>query len=176
MAQTVELWGGETRKAVENFPVSGERVPVPVIRWLGRIKAAAARTNAELGLLDRELGELADDALARLTERQQVLAPGGYAGPGPGTHPLAVCDGFQDPMCLVAAARALKQQGAERVSLAIPVAEHKSLPAYAAAFDEVISIYVSADPPTMSEWYADGRGVSDEEVITLLRGVHRRAG
>ncbi|HEY2604039.1 MAG TPA: lyase family protein, partial [Thermoleophilaceae bacterium] len=57
--QTVEreLWGGETSKAVENFPVSGERVPVPVLRWLGRIKAAAARTNAELGQLDPELAE-----------------------------------------------------------------------------------------------------------------------
>ena len=52
MAQ--ELWGTETRKAVENFPVSGERVPVTVVRWLGRIKAAAARSNAELGLLDGE--------------------------------------------------------------------------------------------------------------------------
>jgi fumarate hydratase class II len=52
-----ELWGAETRKAVENFPVSGERVPTPVIRWLGRIKAAAARVNAELGLLDADLAE-----------------------------------------------------------------------------------------------------------------------
>ncbi|MBA2505823.1 MAG: class II fumarate hydratase [Thermoleophilaceae bacterium] len=49
---TNELWGGETAKAVENFPVSGERVPVAVVRWLGRIKAAAARVNAELGRLD----------------------------------------------------------------------------------------------------------------------------
>jgi fumarate hydratase class II len=52
-----QLWGGETTKAVENFPVSGERVPVSVIRWLGRIKAASARTNAELGLLDEEIAE-----------------------------------------------------------------------------------------------------------------------
>ena len=52
-----ELWGGETRKAVDNFPVSGERVPVAVVRWLGRIKGAAARANAELGLLDAELAE-----------------------------------------------------------------------------------------------------------------------
>jgi fumarate hydratase class II len=52
-----ELWGGETRKAVENFKVSGERVPAPVVHWLARIKAAAARTNAELGLLDPELAE-----------------------------------------------------------------------------------------------------------------------
>jgi fumarate hydratase, class II len=50
-----ELWGGETRKAVENFPVSGERVPVEVVRWLGRIKGAGARVNADLGLLDGEL-------------------------------------------------------------------------------------------------------------------------
>jgi fumarate hydratase, class II len=52
-----ELWGSETVKAVENFQVSGEQVPVPVLRWLGRIKAAAARVNAELGLLDGELAE-----------------------------------------------------------------------------------------------------------------------
>ncbi len=52
-----QLWGGETTKAVANFPISGERVPVPVIRWLGAIKAAAARVNAELGLLDPELAE-----------------------------------------------------------------------------------------------------------------------
>src|SRR4029453_15282912 len=61
------LWGGETSKAVDNFPVSGETVPVPVVRWLGRIKAAAARTNAELGLLDSDLAEriaAAGDAIA----------------------------------------------------------------------------------------------------------------
>ena len=44
-------------KAVENFPVSGERVPTPVVRWLGRIKAEAARVNAELGLLDADIAE-----------------------------------------------------------------------------------------------------------------------
>src|SRR5215211_3670565 len=52
-----ELWGTETTKAIDNFPVSGERVPAPVVRWLGRIKAAAARVNAELGLLDPDLAE-----------------------------------------------------------------------------------------------------------------------
>jgi fumarate hydratase class II len=52
-----ELWGGETRKAVANFPVSGQPIPTPVARWLGRIKAAAARVNAELGLLDPEKAE-----------------------------------------------------------------------------------------------------------------------
>jgi fumarate hydratase class II len=49
-----ELWGAETRKAIENFQVSGEPIPRHVARWLGRIKAAAARANAELGLLDQD--------------------------------------------------------------------------------------------------------------------------
>jgi fumarate hydratase class II len=54
---TDQLWGGETTKAVENFQISGHPIPAPVIHWLGRIKAASARTNAELGKLDEELAE-----------------------------------------------------------------------------------------------------------------------
>src|SRR6187399_745390 len=54
-AERQELWGGETAKAVDNFPVSGEPIPVAVAHWLGRIKAAAARANADLGLLDPDL-------------------------------------------------------------------------------------------------------------------------
>src|SRR6185436_12534916 len=52
-----QLWGGETTKAVENFQISGPPIPAPVIHWLGRIKAAAARANAELDKLDTELAE-----------------------------------------------------------------------------------------------------------------------
>ena len=57
MAVQQELWGSETSKAIDNFPVSGERVPTPVVRWLGRIKAEAARVNGELGLLDADIAE-----------------------------------------------------------------------------------------------------------------------
>ena len=46
-----KLYGGETEKAVNNFPISGETVPPEVIHWLGRIKGAAARVNGELGKL-----------------------------------------------------------------------------------------------------------------------------
>ncbi len=63
-----ELWGGETAKAVANFPVSGEPIPAPVARWLGRIKGAAAHVNADLGLLDRDKADriaAAADRIAR---------------------------------------------------------------------------------------------------------------
>jgi fumarate hydratase class II len=61
-----ELWGAETRKAIESFGVSGEPIPLPVAHWLGRIKAAAARVNAELGLLDADKAERISAAAARV--------------------------------------------------------------------------------------------------------------
>ncbi|MEA2322785.1 MAG: fumarate hydratase, class, partial [Solirubrobacteraceae bacterium] len=68
MAPKKSLYGGETRKAVDNFPISGETVPPSVIHWLGRIKGAAARANAELERLDPQLAESiaqAADAVGR---------------------------------------------------------------------------------------------------------------
>jgi len=61
-----ELWGSETAKAIKNFPVSGEPIPVPVARWLGRIKAAAALVNAELALLDDDKAQRIADAGTRI--------------------------------------------------------------------------------------------------------------
>src|SRR3954462_6728755 len=61
-----ELWGGETTKAIGNFPVSGEPIPPPVARWLGRIKAAAALVNAELGLLGRDKADRIAAAATRI--------------------------------------------------------------------------------------------------------------
>jgi fumarate hydratase class II len=46
------LWGAQTQRAVENFPVSGIRFSRPLIRALGLIKKTAAEVNADLGLLD----------------------------------------------------------------------------------------------------------------------------
>ncbi|HZU40676.1 MAG TPA: class II fumarate hydratase [Solirubrobacteraceae bacterium] len=66
-----QLWGGETTKAVNNFPVSGERIPTGVVRWLGRIKGAAARVNAELGLLDSGLAQ-------RIAEAADQVAAGAH--------------------------------------------------------------------------------------------------
>jgi fumarate hydratase, class II len=61
-----QLWGGETAKAVENFPISGETVPVSVIRWLARIKGAAAAVNGELGLLSKRSASRIEKAAAEI--------------------------------------------------------------------------------------------------------------
>ena len=61
-----ELWGGETAKAVENFPISGETVPASVIHWLARVKGAAAAVNGELGLLPKRSAARIEKAAAAI--------------------------------------------------------------------------------------------------------------
>jgi fumarate hydratase, class II len=61
-----QLWGGETAKAVENFPISGETVPVSVIHWLARIKGASAAVNGELGLLSKRSATRIEKAAAEI--------------------------------------------------------------------------------------------------------------
>ncbi|HWC10294.1 MAG TPA: hypothetical protein VG455_03635, partial [Acidimicrobiales bacterium] len=50
-------WGAQTQRAVQNFPVSGIRLHRSLIRALGTVKEAAARSNVALGVLDEALGE-----------------------------------------------------------------------------------------------------------------------
>ena len=49
------LWGAQTQRAVDNFPISGLTMPRPFIAALGLVKWAAAGANAELGLLDNKV-------------------------------------------------------------------------------------------------------------------------
>jgi fumarate hydratase class II len=71
-----QLWGAETTKAVENFPISGETVPLPVVHWLARIKGAAAAVNGELGLLPRRTA-------ARIEKAAGEIAAGRHDGQFP---------------------------------------------------------------------------------------------
>jgi fumarate hydratase class II len=66
MPDDQQLWGGETAKAVENFPISGETVPASVVHWLARIKGAAAVVNGELGLLSKRSAGRIEKAAAEI--------------------------------------------------------------------------------------------------------------
>jgi fumarate hydratase, class II len=58
------LWGAQTQRAVQNFPVSGEPLPAELIVALALIKGAAARVNEELGVLPADLARAIADAAA----------------------------------------------------------------------------------------------------------------
>jgi fumarate hydratase class II len=64
-------WGATTQRAVENFPISGQHIDPAVIHALGRIKAAAASINAELGVLDT-------DVAAAIVAAAEEVAAGGW--------------------------------------------------------------------------------------------------
>ncbi|MFI0737133.1 class II fumarate hydratase [Streptomyces sp. NPDC021100] len=61
-------WRAQTQRAVENFPVSGQRLERAHIEALARIKAAAAKVNAELGVVDKKVAEAIADAAAEVAE------------------------------------------------------------------------------------------------------------
>src|SRR5512137_1380898 len=62
------LWGAQTARAVENFPISGLREPRALVDAVVQVKMAAARVNARLGLLPRR------KARAIETAAREVLA------------------------------------------------------------------------------------------------------
>lgn len=65
------LWGAQTQRAVQNFPISGRTMPRGFIRALGLIKATAAEVNAELGLLPKAIAKAVRQAALE-------VAQGGY--------------------------------------------------------------------------------------------------
>ncbi|MGQ9879619.1 MAG: class II fumarate hydratase [Armatimonadota bacterium] len=62
------LYGAQTQRAVENFPISGIPFPRVFIRALGLIKGAAAAVNAELGLLDSQKAQAIQQAAEEVAE------------------------------------------------------------------------------------------------------------
>jgi fumarate hydratase class II len=65
------LYGASTQRAVENFPISGQRFPRRFLRAMGLVKRAAAEANGTLGLLDR-------DVARAIAEAAQAVADGAH--------------------------------------------------------------------------------------------------
>jgi len=62
------LWGAQTQRAVQNFPISGLPLPRAFIAALGLVKQAAARANIRLQLMDEEIGRAIDTSAAEVAE------------------------------------------------------------------------------------------------------------
>jgi fumarate hydratase class II len=62
------FWGAQTQRAVANFSISGLRIPTALIRALGTIKAASARANSRLGLVEEKLASAIVSAAEEVAE------------------------------------------------------------------------------------------------------------
>ena len=60
------LWGAQTQRAVQNFPISGLKMPPSFIAALGLVKQAAARANLRLALLEPDIAAAIDAAAAEV--------------------------------------------------------------------------------------------------------------
>jgi fumarate hydratase class II len=83
------LYGAQTQRAVENFPISGLRFPRPFLRALGMIKSAAARVNGQLGELTPEVAtaiEKAAEAVAAGDHDAQFVVDIFQTGSGTSTN------------------------------------------------------------------------------------------
>jgi len=66
------LWGAQTQRAVNNFPISGLSMPAAFVQSLGLVKWAAARTNKELGLLDAKIADAIESAAEEIVAGQHL--------------------------------------------------------------------------------------------------------
>jgi len=83
------LYGAQTQRAVENFAVGPHRFQLPLIKALALVKACAARVNADLGLLPRELAiaiERAATAIAEGARYEQFVVNVFQTGSGTSTN------------------------------------------------------------------------------------------
>ncbi len=62
------LYAAQTQRAVDNFPISGQRFPRTFLRALGMVKAAAAHVNQELGLMEAAMSDAIQEAAAEVAD------------------------------------------------------------------------------------------------------------
>src|SRR4051794_25888231 len=71
------LWGAQTQRSMQNFKISGERMPPLLIKALAQVKRAAAEVNRDLGQLDEAKAKAiiaaADEVIAGKHEREFPL-------------------------------------------------------------------------------------------------------
>jgi len=70
LVPTARYWGAQTQRSLLNFPIGTERMPWPLIRAYARIKRAAARVNAERGVVPREIADAIASACADVLDGQ----------------------------------------------------------------------------------------------------------
>src|SRR3712207_4596329 len=68
------LWGAQTQRAVENFPISGSRLEADHVQALALIKAAAARVNARMGVVDPEVADAVAQAALQVAAGEHADA------------------------------------------------------------------------------------------------------
>lgn len=123
----------------------------------------------ETGVAAAEAAVLAEAEVEELSRRVRL-----YRGERPAPHlagrtAIVVDDFVVTGVSARAAGRAVRQRGARRVVLAVPVVAAAAEPELRRDFDEVVALETSAKPFAIGDWYQRFEAVGDEEVLACLR-------
>jgi len=134
----------------------------------GGIHVLSERTVRALGLSEPELLALIARVEGELAERRVRYRGRGEPAPLSGRTVILVDDGLATGLSALAAVRSLRERGASRVILAVPVAAPESAQELRRYADEVVCVEEPSDLWAVGYWYEDFRPTTDEEVAVLL--------
>jgi len=140
----------------------------------GGIQILSKEAVAALGLSDADLQPLLTRAQNELLERSRRYRGATPSADVAGRTVILVDDGLATGRSARAAIRSLRQRGAARIVLAVPVAAPASLLALRAEADEVVCVEAPRELWAVGFWYEDFRPVTDDEVMALIAGAAAR--
>jgi putative phosphoribosyl transferase len=108
---------------------------------------------------------------AEITRREQAYRGGAPAPEIAGRTAILVDDGLATGSTMKAAVRALRQQAAERIIVAVPVSPRSVVEEFRHIADEIVCVEAPEDFYAVSAWYEDFSQTTDEEVRQLLAAV-----
>lgn len=141
-------------------------VAVGAVALTGEVIGPLAR---EYGIPESYLREQIRRLRAELKRRRTLYAAGEEPVPVAGKTILLVDDGAATGMTLEVAAAALKNAGAGKVVIAVPVASPDALELLRSRADDVVCLEAPADFRAVGQFYADFSEVDDEQAAGLLR-------
>jgi putative phosphoribosyl transferase len=185
---------------VLGVPRGGVAVAAPVASGIGAgldvvvVRKVGAPRNPELGIgavgawgapwlderlistldvprtfLEREVETQRDEAKRRVEAYRGTADAPSISG----RDVLVIDDGIATGGTVTAAAQLLREQGAGRLILAVPVAPAEAVERLRASYDEVIASYTPEPYMAVGQWYTDFHQVSDGEVRALLAQAER---
>ena len=121
-----------------------------------------------LGMTQAQLDRVIDQEGRELRRRMKRFRDGWEPVDVRGRTVIVVDDGLATGMSDLAAVRALRGRGAERIVVAVPVGSHEAISLLGEEADEVICHTIPDELLGVGHWYKDFSPVSDEEVLALL--------
>jgi putative phosphoribosyl transferase len=136
----------------------------------GGVRVLNEALIARLGITAEQVDAVAAEEQAELERRVRRYRGDRPAVPVAGRTVVLVDDGLATGFSARTAVAVLRQQGAGRIVLAVPVAPSETIRQMQTVADEVVCLETPAWFLAIGEWYADFRQTSDDEVTTLLAG------